>query len=1025
MSRSDIILVKSENMSQDSNGGGERTPIEVVDGKTGDIFPDMNTLDLVGGDMSLNKVFFGYNTTDDAMFSGAHCYVTKPADSGIINTTMFIANDRLEERFEAVERLESYTYIEELDTSEKETFQVETVGNPIVTQLGTGYNSFFLDRELTSGTQFIVMRNSRKSYAHHMAKVMSIDSETITISPSMPAYLAQPSEAKYISVETANPTNMPVEVKEAIAGQNTIKTVGNLVTSEYIVLTDTVGLQQSNKIVGGGGTDTLTIEHPISTRLQPPLTMQGLTYKKSPTQFYSAKEADSAYNIGDTVLAVQSVTQRIKPVTTSYTASTGTIAIPATNPLGVIGGVVTGTPWMGLPTKRHVETVASVVRPFTFNSPEPIIDGAANVAWTSFQGTENSANTIGSKSVENIDVNDDGVGDFFNIPNNTKQYVGRVNAVNDTVTIDDTARVTTQVSIDVIPTANYRTESIPLDFSTNGQVDGDGRTYLTFADGGVTIPLAGGESIKPKSIMWWTYDPLATPWTSANVGFHYVGGFYKWVRILYQEVVMYFDDGAGSIYRVKTINGLHGSPKSTSTTYDSDRYTFKFCFDDGYTPSHSFLYPNSPSNLSTRTATKIADIDYTTGVITGYGDAGDIMWYEDELVTNSIYVETTPIAGFDLPTATSADRSYFTLPLPTYKTFDRSTLNLRFRKDSDDSLITGSSDVNGDITGVGITSGTVTSGFVVDIEFSEPVKLSVDYDIEENSVESLPFDNTGIEPYLVPVDGQIEVYNPYEYVVIHNTESIDVNTQVNAQVVACGRPVDFVDVIDAAGSKLWTVDNTYYTVNKTTGNITLHGDWVGAGFIAPFRISHVISETALVDSVDYENGTVSIDRPLQKAYPQVGTYISNAMPLGDLQASVKVLYDSTTWDGEWSDSNNGTDSLNSFDDSNYPITTTNEGCFDGLYVIQFNSSTSFTVYHESLGAMGSGDVNSDTVITRSGKVVMTIPALGFGGSWSSGNIIMLKGKSAFQGVWMLRTIDPTQQSTATYDVGLQTRGNFE
>ncbi len=27
--------------------------------------------------------------------------------------------------------------------------------------------------------------------------------------------------------------------------------------------------------------------------------------------------------------------------------------------------------------------------------------------------------------------------------------------------------------------------------------------------------------------------------------------------------------------------------------------------------------------------------------------------------------------------------------------------------------------------------------------------------------------------------------------------------------------------------------------------------------------------------------------------------------------------------------------------------------------------------------------------------------------------------------WMLRTIDPTQQSTATYDVGLQTRGNFD
>ncbi len=1024
MSRSDIILVKSENMSQDSNGGGERTPIQVVDGKTGDIFPDMNTLDLVGGDMSLNKVFFGYNTSDDAMFSGAHCYVTKPADSDIINTTMFIANDRLEERFEAVERLESYTYIEELDTSEKETFQVQTVGNPIVTQLGTGYNSFFLDRELTSGTQFIVMRNSRKSYAHHMAKVESIDSETIVISPAMPAYLAQPSEANYITVETANPTNMPVEVKEAIAGQNTIKTVGNLVTSEYIVLTDTVGLQQSNKIIGGGGTDTLTIEHPISTRLQPPLTMQGLTYKKSPTQFYSAKEADSAYNIGDTVLAVQSVTQRIKPVTTSYTTSTGTIAIPATDPVGVIDDVVIGTPWMGLPTLRHTVTVANVVRPFTFNSPEPIMNGAANVAWTSFQGTENNGNTLGSKSGNTVKSDD--ASDLFNLPANIRQYAGLVNVDSNTVTIDDTARVTTQISIDVVPTANYRTETIPLDFSTNGQVDADGRTYLTFADGGVTIPLAGSESIKPHSVMWWVYDPLSPTWTSSKAHWVYKGGYYAWVRTIYQEVVMYFDDGVGGLYRVNTVNTLTGDPVFSTGNVRND-HTFKFCFDDGLSVDRDFLYRPSDINynLASHKATKIGNIDYATGIITGYGDALDVMWYEDELVDNSIYVETTPVAGFDLPAATKADRSYFTLPLPTYKTFDRSTLNLRFRKDSDDSLITGSTDASGNITGTGITSGTVSSDFVVDIEFSESVKLSVDYDIEENSVESLPFDNTGIEPYLVPVDGQIEVYNPYEYVVIHNTESIDVNTQTNAQVVACGRSVDFVDVIDAAGSKLWTVANTHYTVNKTTGDVTLHGDWVGAGFIAPFRISHVISETALVDTVDYENATVSIDRPLQKAYPQVGTYVSNAMPLGDLQASVKVLYDSISWDGEWSDVNKGTDSLNSFDDSNYPITTTNEGCFDGLYVIQFNSSTSFTVYHESLGAMGTGSTSSDTVITRSGKVVMTIPALGFGGSWSSGNIIMVKGKSAFQGVWMLRTIDPTQQSTATYDVGLQTRGNFE
>ena len=77
----DVKLLKSQRLTDESDGGGRATGAAVVDGEVNNLFPDVSRLDRTTGRINLRKLFGGPMTQNADAYLGAHAIVTKsPAD---------------------------------------------------------------------------------------------------------------------------------------------------------------------------------------------------------------------------------------------------------------------------------------------------------------------------------------------------------------------------------------------------------------------------------------------------------------------------------------------------------------------------------------------------------------------------------------------------------------------------------------------------------------------------------------------------------------------------------------------------------------------------------------------------------------------------------------------------------------------------------------------------------------------------------------------------------------------------------
>ncbi|MDX9894338.1 MAG: hypothetical protein RBS34_02765 [Desulfofustis sp.] len=104
----DVKLMASQRLTDNDDGGGRMTGIEIVDGNVNNLFPDISRLDRVYGRVSLRKAFVHVNTPDQETYSGAHVILSKPAADPKVNVCMFTTGDPHDERTAARNRLESY-----------------------------------------------------------------------------------------------------------------------------------------------------------------------------------------------------------------------------------------------------------------------------------------------------------------------------------------------------------------------------------------------------------------------------------------------------------------------------------------------------------------------------------------------------------------------------------------------------------------------------------------------------------------------------------------------------------------------------------------------------------------------------------------------------------------------------------------------------------------------------------------------------------------------------------------------------
>ncbi len=104
----DIKLKKPERLTDNPDGGGRQTALEVIDGELNNIFQDISRLDRTTGRASLRKAFVHVDTDNTDTLLGTHIILTQPPEDPGVHVCMFGGGTPTDERSDARNRVESY-----------------------------------------------------------------------------------------------------------------------------------------------------------------------------------------------------------------------------------------------------------------------------------------------------------------------------------------------------------------------------------------------------------------------------------------------------------------------------------------------------------------------------------------------------------------------------------------------------------------------------------------------------------------------------------------------------------------------------------------------------------------------------------------------------------------------------------------------------------------------------------------------------------------------------------------------------
>lgn len=369
----------------------------------------------------------------------------------------------------------------------------------------------------------------------------------------------------------------------------------------------------------------------------------------------------------------------------------------------------------------------------------------------------------------------------------------------------------------------------------------------------------------------------------------------------------------------------------------------------------------------------------------------------------------------------------------------------------DGTLITGTSDVSGAITGP-LVRGTVQQDMgVVRVEFGEMVtaaghelenwynadnvvggmiwmpKKVIPGTIRYNAVvlTSLPLnaDILGLDPVRLPSDGRVPIYRPADVVVIHNTAShVLPNPAVAGATYSVGRTaLSELWVVDANGTPVAT---THYAADLAAGTVTMAADLALGATPQPLTVRHRIEELNLLSDVQI-NGQIGLTGPLTRDF-DTSTLVSSALLFGDMFARVTGVFDQNTWTGAWSDTLIGAQATGQYNTVDYPIEVFNTGAVTERWRINFTSPTAYQLIGENLGVIATGTTTTDLQVsnTLTGLPYFTLRAAGWGAGWATGNQLRFNTIGSTAPIWIARTVLPG--ATLSGDsIDLQLRGDVD
>lgn len=446
-------------------------------------------------------------------------------------------------------------------------------------------------------------------------------------------------------------------------------------------------------------------------------------------------------------------------------------------------------------------------------------------------------------------------------------------------------------------------------------------------------------------------------------------------------------------------------------------------------------------NRQTGTGTLSGSINYTTG----------------EVTLTSVYGTTSGQAAVDVLACVTYLGDYST-DTATFRTTGApvkpASLYVR-AVSTEGAVLTGTSDVNGIITGDLVTGTVQQSVGVVDVRFGEWMPVSGNeaepwYDadnIDPNDPTqvwkstfispatltyscvlstSISLDSAilGLDPVRLPLDGRVPIFRPGDVAVVHNTQSFTLpNNPAGGSTHNVGR-TGLTDLWLIDQDKV-RVDPANYSVDVDTGVVTMASGLNLAGYVQPLIARHRISDMALITDVQID-GRLDFAAPLVNAYPEAGSYVSSALLFGDLYGRVSNVFDQGTWTGVWSDSLLGDQANAQYNDVSYPIEILNDGAVQERWRIQFTSGTAYQCFGEQSGMIATGSTGADFAPLNplTNLPYFTVRAAGWGGGWSVGNQLRFNTYPAGAPIWLARTILPGAALTAD-STDIQFRGDVD
>lgn len=103
-----LILYKSERLTDTPDGGGKYSGQVVVDGESNNLFPDVSELDRTMGRVSMRKIYAGLNNNDTESLMGSTVFVSKNPDDPNVSALLFSTRSHTDTRDSAQNRVESY-----------------------------------------------------------------------------------------------------------------------------------------------------------------------------------------------------------------------------------------------------------------------------------------------------------------------------------------------------------------------------------------------------------------------------------------------------------------------------------------------------------------------------------------------------------------------------------------------------------------------------------------------------------------------------------------------------------------------------------------------------------------------------------------------------------------------------------------------------------------------------------------------------------------------------------------------------